>query len=147
MTDNQTRPKAAAPLEGERPILQAPNGKFLPGTRPGPGVPKGRLNPWQIAVKHAQAEGLDLEAAVWAVLKMMLTRGALGDTKAAKVALDHLCPAHLPGQKETERLTAEETLRRLRLIVHDARARGIELQLPTTLPDAPADAAVASMLD
>jgi hypothetical protein len=65
-------------------------GKFLPGHQRLGGKPR-RRELWAIAAERAEAAGVDLEAEVFAVLKMQIDLAKGGDTAAAKLVLDHLC--------------------------------------------------------
>lgn len=67
------------------------NGRLLPGHNlPGPGRPKG-LDFKSAVAKHAEADGVDMDEAVWELAKTLLERGKKGDTAAAKLWLDRCC--------------------------------------------------------
>ncbi len=48
-----------------------PNGRFLPGTKPGPGRPPGSIDIFKTCRKRAKQEGGDLREMVWQQYKAM----------------------------------------------------------------------------
>ena len=67
------------------------HGQFLPGHGlPGPGRPRGLGNLRTIALEHAEAEGVDLQDAIWSVVKSMIEAAQEGDVSAARLLLDRL---------------------------------------------------------
>ena len=67
------------------------HGQFLPGHgRPGPGRPKGVGNIRTIAAEKAEAEGVDLQQAIWEVVKSLFKSASAGDVAAARLLLDRL---------------------------------------------------------
>lgn len=47
----------------------------------------------RVAGERAKAEGIDLETALWDVVKALLEAGRKGDVAAAKLVMDRLCEA------------------------------------------------------
>lgn len=76
------------------------SGRFIVGNRCSHGR-RPRPSIYRIALEHAEAEGLDLEHALWLVAKKLIEMAQAGDTTAARIVLDELC---LPASDELERL-------------------------------------------
>ena len=67
--------------------------RFKPGQSGNPaGRPPG-LDFRRLVEKRAAAEGVPVEAAMWAIFVSMLKRARAGDVAAAKLLLDRLCTA------------------------------------------------------
>ena len=68
-------------------------GRFAPGCQPGPGRPQGSRNIDLRAVAAAAAErdGVDLHAALWAVVRKLIEQAEGGDVGASKLLFERLC--------------------------------------------------------
>lgn len=68
-------------------------GRFAPGCQPGPGRPQGSRNIDLRAVAAAAAErdGIDLDRALWGVVRKLIEQAEAGDVAASKLLFERLC--------------------------------------------------------
>ena len=68
-------------------------GKFVPGCPGGPGRPQGSRNIDLRAVAAAAAErdGIDLDRALWGVVRKLIEQAEAGDVGASKLLFERLC--------------------------------------------------------
>jgi hypothetical protein len=66
-------------------------GRWLPGhSQPGPGRPRG-LDFRRVVEEKAEAEGFDLDEAIWEIVLALFEEAKAGSVAAAKLLLDRLC--------------------------------------------------------
>lgn len=82
-------------VEGD-PWRDPETGRFLPGHPGGPGRPAG-FDVRLLARRMAKKEGVDLEEAIWSVVKKLLADALRGNIRAASLALRQLA---LPQPKD-----------------------------------------------
>lgn len=64
-------------------------GRWRPGHTGGPGRPRG-VDLRRLAAEKSKADGIDIENAMWGVLKAMLKASINGDVAAAKLVFEKL---------------------------------------------------------
>ncbi len=84
--------EAVVANDSQSGIKRGERGKFLPGTKGGPGRPHGAVDVYRVAKKRAKEEGTDLREMVWQVMKAMHDSATEDrDPAAAKLFLDRSC--------------------------------------------------------
>ena len=98
------------------------SGRFLPGNRGGPGRPRG-LDFRRVVAEQAEAAGVGLEGALWAVFQAILRRAKSGDVQAAKLLLDRVCVADMIEEERGQPPSAIEAAAAISAIFAKAEAR------------------------
>lgn len=127
-TDSTATPSSAAVPVGASG--RDSKGRFAVGNSGGPGRPR-RPDLYATAAARASAEGVDLMAELWQVLKAVIAQAKTGDTAAAKLLFDRLSDSdplsvHVTGSgmSDTERAARLEAI----LIAAETRRRGTDDQ-------------------
>ena len=90
----EVKPMADEKLPADRPILKdAVGNKFLKGTRPGPGRPKGVRQKASKMRAALRSMSKDPDAAIDSVLDALLRQAQRGDVASAELFLKHVSPA------------------------------------------------------
>lgn len=74
---------------GTHPARDPVTGRFGKGHPGGPGRPRG-VDLRRLAQERSEAEGIDLDSAMWGVLKAMIGQALKGDVQAARLVCDRL---------------------------------------------------------
>lgn len=91
-SDTVGRMEAVVAIDSQSAIKRGERGKFLPGTKGGPGRPPGAVDVYRVAKKRAKQEGTDLREMVWEVMREMHAAATIDhDASAAKLFLDRAC--------------------------------------------------------
>lgn len=100
-------------------------GRFAPGCQPGPGRPQGSRNIDLRAVAAAAAErdGVDLDRALWGVVRKLIEQAEAGDVAASKLLFERLCGREaFPVAIAEPDVDLAEAMRRARLRLEAHRA-------------------------